>query len=404
MHEGQIRFGGSGRPAVVFDNATGHTNLKNGGDTPSAVDDTQTGVVNLGNQTGDWNSGAAGAIGPYSTISGGDDNQAGPTGYEAIGGGAGNAANGDCAVIGGGFSNTTVGDYSTIAGGNGNATNAEGSTIGGGEDNQAGGFCSVVSGGQNNQAKSDYAYAEGNGTLSNGIASHSEGAGTTASGPASHAEGITTQAVLDGSHAEGSNTEANAVYAHVEGNATYAQGPSSHAEGIGSATAMEGQHAHSSGPGTTYTNGGQALTFGATQHSALTLTGQTPGLATGESVDLDFGTVSGNRLRMGILNTYLGWTVVVTVIARGDVASVTKTRSFRQTFSLWNLGTTMTLEGSGVQESIGSAAAVSWTLTGSIENDGTDYFGIVFTTGVTQSLVAVTAKVEIVEISNFPTS
>jgi YVTN family beta-propeller protein len=423
------------RLPVVFNDAdpTVHTNLQNGGDQPSPIDNLQAGVVNLGSQTGNWNPNALGAIGSYSTIGGGADNQAGPTGYETISGGAGNTANGNSAVIGGGYNNQVNADYATVGGGNSNHATNEGATVGGGEGNQAGGFCATISGGSGNQAKGSYAYAEGlnvnsdgeashaegDGTGSQGHASHTEGLGTFAEGEAAHAEGVGTQANSRGAHAEGNATTAQNNYAHTEGDGTNAEGLAAHAEGqntlayanyshaagIGSASPYEGSYTHSSGPGSTYNNGNQPTSGGATQHSVLTMAGQTPGVAVGESVVLDFGQSGGDYIQFSRFNSYPGVVLVVTAIARSGTDMAPVVRAFRQMFVGWGNGSSLHLSASGVQESIGDASTASWTLTGAITAPfGQDCFTLTFTTGADTAAVVVTAKVEMVEVSNFPSS
>ena len=58
-----------------------------------------------------------------------------------------------------------------------------------------------------------------------------------------------------------------------------------------------------------------------------------------------------------------------------------------------------TLEASGVQEQIGSAAAASWTLVGSIAA-GPTRFRLVFSTGATTSRARISARVDSIEIHN----
>lgn len=110
-------------------------------------------------------------------------------------------------------------------------------------------------------ATNDYAFAEGNGSLAAGFASHAEGyntqannnsshaegSDTIASGSISHAEGDTTQANGYSSHAEGANTIAQGDVSHAEGNLTQAIGFASHAEGNG--TIAQGNYSHAGGSG-----------------------------------------------------------------------------------------------------------------------------------------------------------
>lgn len=81
------------------------------------------------------------------------------------------------------------------------------------------GFC-IVSANDNvqNYAAAQNAFAEGEGTEADGVASHTEGYGTVAGADYSHAEGHATYAGGMASHAEGSDTYAASANAHVEGN------------------------------------------------------------------------------------------------------------------------------------------------------------------------------------------
>lgn len=129
-------------------------------------------------------------------------------------------------------------------------------------------------------ATNDYAFAEGNGSLAAGFASHAEGyntqannnsshaegSDTIASGSISHAEGDTTQANGYSSHAEGANTIAQGDVSHAEGNLTQAIGFASHAEGNG--TIAQGDYSHAGGSGsiangeTSFVHGSDSIAIG----------------------------------------------------------------------------------------------------------------------------------------------
>lgn len=129
-------------------------------------------------------------------------------------------------------------------------------------------------------ATNDYAFAEGNGSLAAGFASHAEGyntqannnsshaegSDTIASGSISHAEGDTTQANGYSSHAEGTNTIAQGDVSHAEGNLTQAIGFASHAEGNG--TIAQGNYSHAGGSGsiangeTSFVHGSDSIAIG----------------------------------------------------------------------------------------------------------------------------------------------
>ena len=400
--------------AVIFNDSVPGTNSNIRSDraaNQSPIDTTQSQITNLGSQDGLWNGAAYGATGIASTISGGDDNSAGPFGYETVGGGAGNIASGDSAVVAGGFANQAINANAAVGGGDTNTAQGFASTVPGGAENLAKGDYSHASGFQSvanstaghaegNATLSDaaYAHAEGNQTTANGEASHAEGAVTTASGQGSHAEGVFTQATARGAHAEGESTSAFQEKAHAEGENTTAVGYASHSQGLSSYAQGTGIHAQACGSGTSAL--GLSLVQGSTQNRVIEMTGETPGVAAGESVELDFGYITlSEKFTFGVPLDDMGYTIVVTAIARGMIAGVYRSQSFRQMFSVLVTGGVATLEASGVQEQIGSAAAASWTLVGSIAA-GPTRFGLVFTTGATTSRARISAKVESVEIYN----
>lgn len=415
--------------AVIFDDSVPGTNSNIRSDraaNQSPIDNTQSQITNLGSQDGLWNGTAYGATGVASTIGGGDDNSAGPVGYETVGGGAGNTASGDSAVVGGGFSNQAIADQATVSGGDSNIAQGARSTIAGGFENQAFADSSAIGGGETNiiigfagaipggaenfvkgdyahasgfqcqatataahaegnatQATDSYAHAEGNQTQANGDASHAEGAVTVAQGQGSHAEGLFTLANARGAHAEGESTQAIQEKSHAEGDNTTALGWSSHSQGLDSYANGDAVHAHACGPGTSAT--GLQGVQGGSQNRVIEMTGETPGVAAGESVEIDFGYITfSNKFTFGIPLDDMGYTIVVTAIARGMIAGVYRSQSFRQIFSVLVTGGVATLEASGVQEQIGSAAAASWTLVGSIAA-GPTRFALVFSTGATTS-------------------
>jgi hypothetical protein len=400
--------GGGGTQAVVFNDSvpTAKSNIvENRAANQSPIDNTKSQITNLGSQDGTINPSATGATSTGATIGGGDDNTAGPTGYETVAGGGGN---------------TAQGQYATVGGGQLNVASNTGATVSGGAQNQAQSAYSTVRGGYFNYAKGNYAEAggyevsasgvashgEGSQTTASGDYSHAEGDGTTASENAAHAEGTETHASAANAHAEGASTNASAANAHAEGIFTGASGPNSHAEGENSQALAEashasgfnagasqfGQRAHSSGTGSTGPYG-----TGQTQESVVTMSGITPGSVPGESVMLQFGVSA--TLGLDTLNDNMGYMIVVTAIARGKVSGTYCAQGFRQSYAVLTDGGTPTLVASGAAEQIGSAAAASWTLVASVAT-GPSQFLLTFTTGTTTALVAVTAKVELVEIYN----
>lgn len=107
-------------------------------------------------------------------------------------------------------------------------------------------------------ATGNYAYAEGYGNLSSGIASHAEGGyfgkgsrPTSATTNSAHAEGVGTMASGEASHAEGIDSVASNTYSHAEGEGTTASGNASHAEG--GSTLSSGNASHAEGNATSAT-------------------------------------------------------------------------------------------------------------------------------------------------------
>ena len=125
------------------------------------------------------------ALGPWSFIGGGSQNQSGRIGYDVIGGGeqnvAGtnsggfnfigggsfNQANGGFSTVGGGYGNSAPGYIATVGGGggyyggDGNTASGNWSTVGGGYFNTASGQESTIPGGSGNTASGSYSFAAG---------------------------------------------------------------------------------------------------------------------------------------------------------------------------------------------------------------------------------------------------
>lgn len=241
--------------------------------------------------------------------------------------------------------------------------------------------------GNGSTAPAAAAFAAGATATASGTASHAEGNSTTASGPNSHAEGFASTAAGNNSHAEGSFNLAAGIDSHVEGSFSVANANFSHAQGLRTNALREGEHAHSSGPG--------ALTApnftGDTQYGLVTMAGNTPGLAVGESVSLLLGASPGSAFPLSAAKAY---TFVVTVVMEGQIAGVQRMQSFRRMFAIRPSGGIPTLIASGVAEQIGDAAAASWTITVTAGF----FLTIAFSTGATTSAAQATATVEWSEI------
>jgi hypothetical protein len=86
------------------------------------------------------------------------------------------------------------------------------------------------------KALGSYSFAEGDLTVSQGLASHSEGLESSAIGNITHAEGLNSYAFGDISHTEGAFNYSLDIYTHSEGLQTVAAGAISHTEGYLTAT------------------------------------------------------------------------------------------------------------------------------------------------------------------------
>jgi len=124
-----------------FNNASGYAATVSGGESNTA--------------TGEWAATSGGwgndATGDYAAIPGGSQNTAsGP--YAVVSGGQGNTASGSDAVVSGGQGNTVSGSDAVVSGGQGNTASGTWSLIGSGFENGVGGEYAVVAGGFHNSA------------------------------------------------------------------------------------------------------------------------------------------------------------------------------------------------------------------------------------------------------------
>ncbi len=102
------------------------------------------------------------AIGDYSAISGGKNNEAGNYGA-AVGGGSINKATGSYSFVGGGIGHLASGSQAAVVGGQTDTASAPFAVVGGGCGNHAGGSFAAIAGGFNNQASNFYATVAGGG-------------------------------------------------------------------------------------------------------------------------------------------------------------------------------------------------------------------------------------------------
>jgi hypothetical protein len=130
--------------------------------------------------------------GNFSTVGGGEANDA--EGIRAtIGGGAHNIASRNNAVVAGGFGNTASQSYATVSGGTVNTASGSYTTVSGGSGNLATGRISTVGGGTRNQTQSAYSTIGGGtynlaiggtSTIGGGTGNHAPGIGSTIGGGA----------------------------------------------------------------------------------------------------------------------------------------------------------------------------------------------------------------------------
>ena len=181
------------------------------------------------------------ASGPYSTISGGENNSASDV----------------HSTIGGGFTNTAGGEFSTVSGGNTNTANANYSSVGGGENNNASGIHSTIAGGQSNTANEQHSTVGGgfSNTASNWYATVAGGNTNVASGNySSVGGGSTNQASSNYSTVSGGeNNTATIDHAFVGGGFQNAAG--------GVASVVSGGQENTAGGEFSSIAGGRGLTL-----------------------------------------------------------------------------------------------------------------------------------------------
>lgn len=145
------------RLAVVFDplNSSIATNLRsNRYNTQSPIDNTKTGIVNLGN---DSVQSTTGVTSNYGAILGGDQNKVSGN-HSVVVGGLQNSTTGILGFIGGGSNNILSGNNAVIVGGTSHNTNSNNSFIGGGTSHILGSslFSSILGGHTNSITSANY--------------------------------------------------------------------------------------------------------------------------------------------------------------------------------------------------------------------------------------------------------
>lgn len=196
-----------GPQPFIFDPLSTQTNIQsNRVEDNSAVNPAAVGIFSAGNDTSGTN---PGATANYTTIGGGDQNQAG--------GGVADPTVGAYATVGGGYQNTASGLYATIPGGSQNLACGPYSACLGGLGNQALGSSSIAGGlqsvagvaviGFGGFAVGNMAYAPGTWATAFGAGSPSGGQGSI--GPHSFTSGFLNTASGDSDHAMGRNHVVN---------------------------------------------------------------------------------------------------------------------------------------------------------------------------------------------------
>lgn len=366
--------------AVVFDNIDPEifTNIRSDRDQQSPIDNSKTGITNLGSSDGTYNDSTNGVQETYGTVGGGDDN-----GVDAntvggtIAGGLGNFASGEgYSTVGGGLLNQVHGLGSTVAGGEENNAQADYGTVGGGFSNAAEGYAATIVGGYNNGAPGQYS-----GTLG--------GRDNFAFGAYS--------AVLagQGNNTNGDHAVVMGFNCQASGESSIASGSSSHAYGYmsraqGTSIAFRPGQVSFNGPNFVY-----SWNVGEAQTSYVTMFGETPGSAPGESVDLMYGFTEPFQLEASTAYTF-----VVTITARSNTADGF-VQSFKQMLTV-NVtdGNVASIVAFGAAEQIGDVGSASWTFVMSVTVD--PYFVITFNTGTTTTATRVIAKIEFVEVALLP--
>lgn len=145
------------RLSVIFDplNSSAATNLRsNRYSTQSPIDNTKTGIVNLGNDSVQF---ATGVTSDYGIILGGDQNEVSGD-YGIVVGGLQNSNTGILGFIGNGSNNILSGNRAVIVGGSLNNTNSDDSFIGGGASHVLGSslFSSILGGDTNSITSANY--------------------------------------------------------------------------------------------------------------------------------------------------------------------------------------------------------------------------------------------------------
>lgn len=370
-----VTFGGA-TPAAIFDAGATSENIKsNRATTPSPIDNTKDGIVNLGSATTLTN----GAQGNYSTISGGDNNNA-TADYATVGGGASNTAVGTSSTIAGGTVNFAQQTADTVCGGNQNSSTGGYCFVGGGNTNSCAGSHSVVAGGNQNVTNADNSVIGGgtNNVTNNIVNTIAGGANNTISADNGTICGGTNNTISSG-----------ADYSVItNGYNNEAAGNSSVVTGFEAKSDKSGQYVHSCG-------NNDAAAGGGSQFSRVVYFAQS---VTGATVNFKEGITNGNYTVQNGRNYALKITVIAAQSAAG--AQVPELSTFDLLLSVDNAGAVTVID------SLASPAATPLTPTLSSFGGGTYAIGYTTTTntfllnftGVGGVTVRATATIEAAEL------
>ena len=350
-----------------------------------AISGSTQGAVAIGSQC-TTNADGAVAIGNTSTASSissiaiGGACSAGGNGSVAVGNSNTTDADG-CVAIGDSNQASSGGTEGAVAVGYGNATTADGS-IAIGDSNFAGALMSdegTVAIGLSNNTSSQGSVSIGNSNTANGDGAVAIGDLSSSLSDGAVSIGEDCQARADGSVAIGDNCYGEDIGSVGLGYECVAQPYASFASGAGvliSTSENAGQRSH-----------GVIGVDGYFLANDVVLTGTTPGLATGESVNLvTVGTVEFALLPNMVYSLEVRATVTDKVHGNGS-------QTFIQTASVSvdSFGTVSVINGTNAQQQFGSITASTWTMTLSTVNPTT--FRINITSGATTSKLSACGKV-----------
>lgn len=289
-------------------------------------------------------SGKVGTTGDYSTLCGGQENEASAN-HATVVGGFQNTASGTTAFIGAGQSNIASGGASVVCGGSSNNATAFGAAVVAGDGQNATGVSSFIGGGSGNRA-SGYASSVPGGALntaSNDYTTVAGGASCTASGIRSACGG-------------GDTNTASGDYSCVPGGRRCtASNVYTFACGYGAVAYAPGMSAYASG----YTG-----TRGEAQQGKIVLRGSTPGAAANETVELKLGDAGAGLTLEGFIpraNTCYG--LVLTLSAVQHTTAAARRTDILHALVTTDGGGVVTVDAQSTVSTLQVGASTAYTLT-----------------------------------------